>query len=582
MRSHCPITIWKCEIYRPASGGQRKTMGQSPSIEEIMQRIRVEVGRRNAGATQRSEAALVTTGRNLRQAGDSAQSAGGPQFELEINDLTPLRGEIDTALEGTRQVGQINPRNPGLHNDAIQFAKKVMRRSLTWYTRPLHYFQGGAIRALQRITGVLQSHERSLQKISQELTRHVGLIDESAKDLATEKSRRAREVAELNEKTAALEMSVSEQAMKTAALDVSSVEQANATQALQGKTASLHRQALELEQRLTRVTDEFQAKLAKIAAANAEIEAAHEEKFNQSLLPFSQRIASFTNEIDSLRSELCAARNELREIKSQSRVRERDLRRFFHDFQRGTVVSSEDQNPAPVPPMFPSGIKHESEFDYFAFEDRYRGDEEGIRSRQNEYVGYFRGRENVVDIGCGRGEFLELLRDNHIRAKGVERGTDQYLLCLEKGLDVVQQDLFLYLESLPDESIGGLFSAQVIEHLSASDQLRFVALAYHKTAPGSPVVFETINAQCVWAVMRNFFLDPTHVRPVHPETLKFAMESVNFKNVELRFSSPMSDRLIPPLTLSGDPEQLATFNRAIQDLNEIMYGNQDYAAIGWR
>ena len=110
------------------------------------------------------------------------------RIELEINDLTQLRGEIDTALEGTRRVGQINPRNPGLHNQVIQFMKKVMRRSLTWYTRPLHYFQGGAIRALQRITGMLQSHDQSLQKISQELT----LIDQNA---------------ELNEKFAALESS---------------------------------------------------------------------------------------------------------------------------------------------------------------------------------------------------------------------------------------------------------------------------------------------------------------------------------------------------------------------------------------
>jgi hypothetical protein len=171
-------------------------MSQSPSIEEIMQRIRVEVSRRNAGATQKSGTSQVTPPRNLRQAGDSAQSAAGPHFELEINDLSLLRGEIDTALEGTRQVGQINPRNPGLHNAAIQFVKKVMRRSLTWYTRPLHYFQGGAIRALQRITGVLQSHEQSLQKISQELTRDVGLIDQSAKDIAR-----------LSENTAALDSS---------------------------------------------------------------------------------------------------------------------------------------------------------------------------------------------------------------------------------------------------------------------------------------------------------------------------------------------------------------------------------------
>jgi hypothetical protein len=82
--------------------------------------------------------------------------------------------------------------------------------------------------------------------------------------------------------------------------------------------------------------------------------------------------------------------------------------------------------------------------------------------------------------------------------------------------------------------------------------------------------------------MRNLFLDPTYVLPIRPDTLKFAMESANFNNVELHSSSPISDRLIPPLELSGDTPQLAKFNRATRDLNEIMYGNQNFAAIGWR
>jgi 2-polyprenyl-3-methyl-5-hydroxy-6-metoxy-1,4-benzoquinol methylase len=535
-------------------------MSPTPSIEEVMQRIRQNVRERNAGDAQPA--------RKSGPVERPAQKPPSSHIELEINDLTQLRGEIDTALEGTRRVGQINPRNPGLHNDAIQFAKKVMRRSLTWYTRPLHYFQGGVIRALQRITGVLQSHEHSLQKIAQELSRHEGLIEQNAKDLTMEKAALANDVAELNKNTAALDQRASEQATKILWVE-------SKTAALEEKTASLHMQGVAFDQRLIQANDDFEARLART-------EAAHEELLMRALLPHSQRIAGITGEIEALRSDLRSARTQLSEVKSQGRVRDRDTRRFVHDLQSGTIVQIEQQGTAPVPPMFPTGIKRESEFDYFAFEERYRGDEADIRSRQKEYLKYFIGREDVIDIGCGRGEFLELMRDNNISAKGVELGTDQYLLCLEKGLDVVQQDLFSCLESLPDESLGGLFSAQVIEHLTAGDQLRFVTLAYQKTKPGSPVVFETINAQCVWAVMRNFFLDPTHVRPVHPETLKFAMESTKFKDVELRFSSPMSDRQIPALNSDGESPRLAEFDRAIKELNEFLYGCQDYAAIGWR
>lgn len=507
-------------------------MNQNPSIEEVMQRIRARVKERTANSAATTGVVQSTP----RGASENASPSRGTssRLEIRINDLTQLRGEIDTALEGTRRVGQINPRNPGLHNDAIQLAKKVMRRSLTWYTRPLHYFQGGVIRALQRIEGILQSHEQSLQRISGELGRQAEVVEQNAAAI----SRHAvslEAVAALSERTAAIDLNVASHAQQL--------------QVLEEKVSSLRTSVLALTERLSQ-TDVVGAVVAddlvKVRLAHAQMS------------------------------------ENLRQLQLQSRNRDRDIRRFFHDVRSGTVSSSGTNHPPPVSPMFPAGIKWETDFDYFAFEDLYRGGEEDIRLRQTEYLEYFRGRENVLDVGCGRGEFLELLREHNISAKGVELGTDQYLLCKEKGLDVIQKDLFSYLEALPDESLGGLFSAQVIEHLTASDQLRYVALAHQKTKHGSPVIFETINAQCVWAVMRNFFLDPTHVRPIHPETLKFAMESANFKNVELHFSRPMSDRFIPSLELDGDVRNLAAFNQRIQDLNELLYGNQDYAAIGWR
>ena len=186
-------------------------------------------------------------------------------------------------------------------------------------------------------------------------------------------------------------------------------------------------------------------------------------------------------------------------------------------------------------------------------------------------------------FGCGRGEFLEALRDAGIPARGVERGTDQLLLCQEKRLEVMQQDLFAFLESTPDESLGGIFTSQVIEHMTASDQLRYVALAYQKCKPDSPVIFETINPQCVYALVHNFFLDPTHIRPVHPQTLQFVMESSNFRNVELHFAAPLTDMQVPPLKIeSNDSSTLEQFNAGIARMNELLYGFQDYAAIGWK
>ncbi len=488
---------------------------------------------------QTAAPAATVPGGTSRAASDSGISSPAPApFTLKLHETSQLRTEIYTALEGTRLVGQINPRNPGLINNLIQMLKKVMRRSLTWYTRPLHYFQGGVVRALEQIAAILDNHNDSLRK------------------LVTELRLGADWAGAVEQKTARLEQ----------------------------RTGSLEETTASLEHRLEEEAKLFEVKLRDASLAHegriAAAMAAQGAALTAATSPVSGEISRLSGELEALRSELVKTRGEIRDANASGRVRDRDVRRTLYALQNGPVTSGDSQ--CPTPPMFASEIKSDKEFDYFAFEDLYRGEEADIRSRQQEYLEYFRGRENVVDIGCGRGEFLELLRDNNISAHGVELGLDQYLLCREKGLDVVQQDLFEFLESLSDESLGGLFSAQVIEHLTASDQLRYVALAHRKTMPGSPVIFETINAQCVYAVMRNFFLDPTHVRPVHPETLKFAMESMQFKNVELRFSGPVTDKQIPPLKLNGDTPQLAEFNRSMQELNNLIYGYQDYAAIGWR
>ena len=499
-------------------------MSQTLSIEEILHRMKTHVEQSNSGLRTSSD------GRALSASGPGSGALGTPVDGVtafsppEPRDFMPLEVEIETALDGTRRVGQLNPRDPGFHNQVIQFAKKVMRRSLTWYTRPIHQFQGGVIRALQQTVVLLRGQDDSLQSLSHEIGRQASLRKQDAQESSKYRAAFADDIALLKQRVSMLDSA-------TAALNDENAKLHHRIAAVQENT--IRREGL--DQRLAQVAADFNQNLSNMAAAQGEI-----------LAPYRQRLAAITDDIGGLRAELDRIHGKLRETILQGRLRDRDLRRYFHDLQTGTLSSSSPPVSTAIPPMFPSGIKRDSEFDYFRFEELFRGDEALIASRQKEYLDFFRERDNVVDIGCGRGEFLELLRDNGVRASGVELGTDQYLLCQEKGLDVVQQDLFVFLESLPDESLGGLFSAQVIEHLTASDQLRFISLAYQKTSPGSPVIFETINAQSVFAVMRNFFADPTHVRPVHPETLKFAMQSAKFHDVELRFSDLMPERKFQP------------------------------------
>jgi len=148
--------------------GEGTRMSQRQSIDEMMQRIRAQVGACEAGG-----AAPVAGSSTTRPVPPPAVRTGSftADFtsDLKLHDLSRLQLEVDAALNGHRQVGQLNPRLPGLGNNAVQLVKKTMRRSLTWYTRPIHLFQGAAIRSLQQATAALQSHEEALRKVSQEL-----------------------------------------------------------------------------------------------------------------------------------------------------------------------------------------------------------------------------------------------------------------------------------------------------------------------------------------------------------------------------------------------------------------------------
>jgi O-antigen chain-terminating methyltransferase len=204
-----------------------------------------------------------------------------------------------------------------------------------------------------------------------------------------------------------------------------------------------------------------------------------------------------------------------------------------------------------------------------------------IKDRQRPYLRYFAGKQPVWDLGCGRGEFLELLRESGIVAQGVESSPDAFHLCKEKGLKVIETDLFAFLEAAEDESAGGIFAAQVIEHFPVELQLRFVNLCYSKLKRGSALVLETINPECLFALVRNFYLDPTHMRPVHPELLRFVFESTGLSNVEVKFSAPVEGKYVESATWPAD-SQNDEMTKAVLALNHFAFGFQDYAMVGWR
>jgi O-antigen chain-terminating methyltransferase len=208
--------------------------------------------------------------------------------------------------------------------------------------------------------------------------------------------------------------------------------------------------------------------------------------------------------------------------------------------------------------------------DYFAFESRMRGSVDAIRERQRRYVEDFRDAAPVLDIGCGRGEFLSLLRDAGIEARGIDADADMVAYARGEGLDVTQADIVQHLEAAEDRSLGGIFMAQVVEHLPPAVLVRSLQLAAAKLRPGGLLVAETINPLSPLA-LRHYFADLTHAQPLVPETLELLARQAGFASTETRFLNEPAERLVEP----DDPLIAANVRR----LNEVLFAALDYALL---
>lgn len=228
---------------------------------------------------------------------------------------------------------------------------------------------------------------------------------------------------------------------------------------------------------------------------------------------------------------------------------------------------------------------------YAGFEDLFRGSESEIRQRMADYLPIFAGAGEVVDIGCGRGEFLELLRSTGLTARGVDLNHEMVERSRAKGFDVTETDGLSFVAGAPPGSVGGLIACQVVEHLQPDYLLRFLAAAAQALRPGAAIVLETINPACWSAFFDSYVRDLTHVRPVHPDTLKFLVMAAGFTDVTIQWRSPYpeagklerlpaaaraaaSDPALPPL--------LDVLDRNVDRLNGLFFTHRDYAIVARR
>ena len=201
-----------------------------------------------------------------------------------------------------------------------------------------------------------------------------------------------------------------------------------------------------------------------------------------------------------------------------------------------------------------SGGDSSADDGYRAFEDIFRGSEEQVRAGQEAYLACFEGCEWVLDVGCGRGEFLDALREVGIAGRGVDLDPTMVARCVEKGHDVKLADATEYLGGLDDGTAPGVFAAQVIEHLSSEQLNGFLELVHRKLAPGGVLVMETVNPHNP-AALKAFWTDTTHHHPLFPEVTLALCRLHGFDSGDVVFPNPTGN------------------------FDEDVYANRDYAVV---
>jgi O-antigen chain-terminating methyltransferase len=222
----------------------------------------------------------------------------------------------------------------------------------------------------------------------------------------------------------------------------------------------------------------------------------------------------------------------------------------------------------------------QNNMDYFKFEDTFRGTREGVKAIQSVYVPYFanKGKGSILDIGCGRGEFLELMWEHGISSYGVDNYDPFVNYCNNRGFNVIKSDALTHLISIEDCSLSGIFMSQVVEHLSNDYIMALIKTAYKKLKPGCYFILETPNPDCL-AAISEFNIDMSHIKPVHYKALEYLFKEARYQSVE-RYHTEQTIYPLRAKHIDGENiNNIDEFNQGIDYINQLLFGYRDYTLI---
>ncbi len=274
-------------------------------------------------------------------------------------------------------------------------------------------------------------------------------------------------------------------------------------------------------------------------------------------------IATTTNHTEQIVEEV------RKHLEAEINTAKRDL----DNIRRTVVTQSTATNTTPSLPQAPIIIDDAL---YISLEDHFRGDKETVYQRQLQYLPYISDivsdKFPLIDLGCGRGEWLQVLKENHITARGIDSNTACVAECTENSLSASLGELLDALTQLPDASCGAITLFQVLEHLPFDVVVNVLREARRVLVPGGVFIGEVPNSETLRVGASTFWIDPTHQRPLFPAVLAFLASSVGFAGVTGKYSSPLA----PTPDLTGLPDNVT---KTILDLHHAINGPGDFALI---
>jgi O-antigen chain-terminating methyltransferase len=437
-------------------------------------------------------------------------------------DLMPLVHARDAAESKVAAIGTVNPRPRGLKNSIVQSVKRLIARALDWHVREQVEFNRATMACVQATLEAVTDAGRGLAALA---AHHRQLREEVSQVFSTLEGYH-REIARFGEEFADLRRHWAE--WRPAFEDKRSASE------------------IHILRTISELQGAFQHRVTLLEQSYRELTA-------QQHVNFTAALERNTIEIqDRLWKDLEHIRGEYEKlIYTELRI----LRNKQH-------VGFETSAIGPRLPSPPIAI------DWMRFAEVFRGSEDRIRRHQRKHVEKFAGTiHEIIDIGCGRGEFLEVAREAGMIARGIDLNAECVALCRSKGLSAERADAFEYLAGLPDHSLGGVFCSQVVEHLTPERVPELIQLIGRKLHPGGLLIVETPNPECLAIFATHFYIDPSHTRPVPAPLLRFYLEESGFGNIYI-------DKLEPAI------ESMTAVGFLPDPVRQSFFDGLDYAIVG--